>query len=182
MAQLVEQRIRNAQAVGSSPTSSSTSEQSPLCSGLFFALGRKIGHPPAPLLLLTEKGHAHVACSLASALTTALAVYQLFSVKYAPLALIHGADFSFYKLPLYLLRKPRLRLSGCRSSSAKSHARFGCSVASALADASLSLPAFCGITFTQHPCPSSPKKVTLASPVRLQARSRRLCAHAVACS
>ena len=56
-------------------------EQSPLCSGLFFALGRKIGHPPAPLLLLTEKGHAHVACSLASALTTALAVYQLFSVK-----------------------------------------------------------------------------------------------------
>lgn len=81
MAQLVEQRIRNAQAVGSSPTSSSTSEQSPLCSGLFFALGRKIGHPPAPLLLLTEKGHAHVACSLASTLTTALAVYQLFSVK-----------------------------------------------------------------------------------------------------
>ena len=60
--------------------------------------------------------------------------------------------------------------------SAKSHARLGCSVASALADASLSLPAFCGITFTQHPCPSSPKKVTLASPVRLQARARRLCA------
>ena len=121
---------------------------------LFFQNSRRC----APLLLLPEKGHARVACSLASALTTALARYQPFSVKSAPLALIHGADFPFYRLPLYLLRKPRLHLSGCRSSSAKSHARLGCSVASALADASLSLPAFCGITFTRHPCSSSPKK------------------------
>ena len=163
---------------GSFSFSPATSEQSPLCSDYFFQNSRRY----APLLLLSEKGHTRVACSLASALTTALARYQPFSVKSAPLALIHGADFPFYRLPLYLLRKPRLHLSGCRSSSAKSHARLGCSVASALADASLSLPAFCGITFTQHPCLSSPKKVTLASPVRLQARARRLCAHAVACS
>lgn len=131
-----------------------TSEQSPLCSDYFFQNSRRC----APLLLLSEKGHARVACSLASARTTALARYQPFSVRSAPLALIHGADFPFYRLLLYLLRKPRLHLSGCRSSSAKSHARLGCSVASALADASLSLPAFCGITFTQPPCPSSPKK------------------------
>ena len=39
--------------------------------------------------------------------------------------------------------------------SAKSHARFGCSVASALADASLSLPAFCGKTIAQRPCSSA---------------------------
>ena len=176
--QAVRQRTLTPSPVGSNPASPATSEQSPLCSDYFFQNSRRY----APLPLLSEKGHTRVACSLASALTTALARYQPFSVRSAPLALIDGADFPFYRLLLYLLRKPRLRLSGCRSSSAKSHARFGCSVASALADASLSLPAFCGITFTQLPCPSSPKKVSLASPVRLQARARRLCAHAVACS
>ena len=55
----------------------------------------------------------------------------------------------------FLFRKSRLHLSGCRSSSAKSHARLGCSVASALADASLSLPAFCGKTIAQRPCSSA---------------------------
>ena len=40
---------------GSNPFSSATPEQSSLCSGLFFAFGRKISHPPAPLLLLFRK-------------------------------------------------------------------------------------------------------------------------------
>ena len=41
--------------MGSSPSVSTTSEQSPLCSGFFFCLRQKRSHPPAPLLLLFRK-------------------------------------------------------------------------------------------------------------------------------
>ena len=72
-----------------------------------------------PCSSFSAKRRTPGACSLASALTTALARYQPFSVKSAPLTLIHGADFPFYRLLLYLFRKSRLRLSGCRSSPQK---------------------------------------------------------------
>ena len=39
---------------GSSPASRTTSEQSPLCSGVFLCLRQKRRHPPAPLLLLSN--------------------------------------------------------------------------------------------------------------------------------
>ena len=52
----VEQLTRNEQAVGSIPTTSSTSEQSPLCSDVFLCLGQKRRHPPASLLLLFNCG------------------------------------------------------------------------------------------------------------------------------
>ena len=64
------------EAVGSSPSVSTTSEQSPLCSGLFFA---KISRPPAPLLLLFAKSHARLTCSVVNALTTVRCRYQLFA-------------------------------------------------------------------------------------------------------
>ena len=40
---------------GSTPAAGTTSEQSPLCSGVFLCLGQKRRHPPAPLLLLFRK-------------------------------------------------------------------------------------------------------------------------------
>ena len=49
MAQLVAHMTGGHGAAGSSPVTPTTSEQSPLCSDLFFS---KISHPPASLLLL----------------------------------------------------------------------------------------------------------------------------------
>ena len=40
--------------MGSSPTTGTTSEQSPLCSDVFLCLWQKRCHPPAPLLLLSK--------------------------------------------------------------------------------------------------------------------------------
>ena len=40
--------------VGSSPTTGTTSEQSPLCSDVFLCLRQKRRQPPAPLLLLSK--------------------------------------------------------------------------------------------------------------------------------
>ena len=45
----------------------------------FYACGFKISHPPAPLLLLCAKGHARLACSVASVLATARCRYQPFA-------------------------------------------------------------------------------------------------------
>ena len=39
---------------GSNPVGRTTSEQSPLCSGVFLCLWQKRRHPPAPLLLLSN--------------------------------------------------------------------------------------------------------------------------------
>ena len=48
--------------------------------GDFYAFGIKCRLALIPLLLLSETGHAQVACSLASALTTALLRYHPVSV------------------------------------------------------------------------------------------------------
>ena len=40
--------------MGSSPTTRTTSEQSPLCSDVFLCLWQKRRHPPAPLFLLSK--------------------------------------------------------------------------------------------------------------------------------
>ena len=45
----------------------------------FYACGFKITLPPAPLLLLCAKGHARLACSVASVLATARCRYQPFA-------------------------------------------------------------------------------------------------------
>ena len=41
-------------AAGSNPVTPTTSEQSPLCSDIFYSYGIKECHPPAPLLLLSK--------------------------------------------------------------------------------------------------------------------------------
>ena len=60
------------------------SEQSPLCSDVFFASGRcicrkKAAVAPLPCSSFSAKGPARLACSLASALTTARCRYQPFA-------------------------------------------------------------------------------------------------------
>ena len=73
------------EAGGSNPlTQTTTSEQSPLCSGVFFAFGRcicrkKAAVAPLPCSSFSAKGPARLACSLASALTTARCRYQPFA-------------------------------------------------------------------------------------------------------
>ena len=49
-----------------------------LCSGLFLS-SENAYFPPAPLLLLCAKGHARLACSVASVLATARCRYQPFA-------------------------------------------------------------------------------------------------------
>ena len=73
------------EAGGSNPlTQTTASEQSPLCSDVFFASGRcicrkKAAAAPLPCSSFSAKGHARLACSLASALTTARCRYQPFA-------------------------------------------------------------------------------------------------------
>ena len=73
------------EAGGSNPlTQTTASEQSPLCSDVFFAFGRCICHKkaavaPLPCSSFSAKGPARLACSLASALTTARCRYQPFA-------------------------------------------------------------------------------------------------------
>ena len=55
------------------------SEQNPFAPAYFYACGFKISLPPAPLLLLCAKGHARLACSVASVLATARCRYQPFA-------------------------------------------------------------------------------------------------------
>ena len=73
------------EAGGSNPlTQTTASEQSPLCSDVFFASGRcicrkKAAVAPLPCSSFSAKGPARLACSLASALTTARCRYQPFA-------------------------------------------------------------------------------------------------------
>ena len=73
------------EAGGSNPlTQTTASEQSPLCSDVFFAFGRcicrkKAAVAPLPCSSFSAKGPARLACSLASALTTARCRYQPFA-------------------------------------------------------------------------------------------------------
>ena len=73
------------EAGGSNPlTQTTASEQSPLCSGVFFAFGRcicrkKAAVAPLPCSSFSAKGPTRLACSLASALTTARCRYQPFA-------------------------------------------------------------------------------------------------------
>ena len=84
------------EAGGSNPlTQTTASEQSPLCSGVFFAFGRcicrkKAAAAPLPCSSFSAKGHARLACSLASALTTARCRYQPFAAA-APCGAGDGA-------------------------------------------------------------------------------------------
>ena len=50
--------------VGSSPTTRTTSEQSPLCSDVFLCLWQKRRHPPASLLLLSKSQPLTLGCDL----------------------------------------------------------------------------------------------------------------------
>ena len=56
---------------GSTPVSRTTPEQSPLCSGFFFACGKKEVIRPLPCPSFSAKGHARLACSVVNALATA---------------------------------------------------------------------------------------------------------------
>ena len=47
-------RTPTLKVAGSNPVGRTTSEQSPLCSGVFLCLWQKRRHPPAPLLLLSN--------------------------------------------------------------------------------------------------------------------------------
>ena len=84
------------EAGGSNPlTQTTASEQSPLCSGVFFAFGRcicrnKAAVAPLPCSSFSAKGPARLACSLASALTTARCRYQPFAAA-APCGAGDGA-------------------------------------------------------------------------------------------
>ena len=84
------------EAGGSNPlTQTTASEQSPLCSDVFFASGRcicrkKAAVAPLPCSSFSAKGPARLACSLASALTTARCRYQPFAAA-APRGSNRGA-------------------------------------------------------------------------------------------
>ena len=84
------------EAGGSNPlTQTTASEQSPLCSDVFFASGRcicrkKAAVAPLPCSSFSAKGPARLACSLASALTTARCRYQPFAAP-APCGSNRGA-------------------------------------------------------------------------------------------
>ena len=103
-----------------------TSEQSSLCSGLFFACGIKISHPPAYLLLLIRKKARLVhllGCKRPR--NGSLSLPPFFDE--APVA--RGIFFGWLNhVAASLLAQPRfciktrLHCIGCRSLSAKSHA------------------------------------------------------------
>ena len=71
--------VRDQEAAGSSPATPTTSEQSPLCSDFFFAYGKKEVIRPLPCSSFSAKGHARLACSVASALTTVRGRYHPFA-------------------------------------------------------------------------------------------------------
>ena len=60
-------------------TAPATSEQSPLCSGFFFAFGEKEAIRPLPCSSFSAKGHARLACSVVNALATAHSRYHPFA-------------------------------------------------------------------------------------------------------
>ena len=68
---LVERYVRDVEAAGSNPVTSTTSEQSPLCSDVFFCLWHK--KPPGaslPCSSSPQKVTLRLRCSLVNALTT----------------------------------------------------------------------------------------------------------------
>ncbi len=79
VAQVVACLVRDQEAAGSSPATPTTSEQSPLCSDFFLAYGKKEVIRPLPCSSFSAKGHARLACSVASALTTARGRYHPFA-------------------------------------------------------------------------------------------------------
>ena len=112
-----------------------TSEQSPLCSDIFFAPGRlylpqKAAVAPLPCPSFSAKGPARLACSLASALTTARCRYQPFAAA-APRGAGDGAGRACRTGKRATSEQSPL----CSSFSAKGPARLACSLASALTTA-----------------------------------------------
>ena len=84
--------LRDAEAAGSSPVTSTTPEQSSLCSGLFFYLRQKKSHPPVLLLLLSVKGLARLTCPTVNGSATVRCRCQPFAVK-SPTAKNSGVSF-----------------------------------------------------------------------------------------
>ena len=162
------------EAGGSNPlTQTTASEQSPLCSDVFFASGRcicrkKAAVAPLPCSSFSAKGPARLACSLASALTTARCRYQPFAAA-AP----RGAGDGPGRARRTEKTRRRSRQYGVRPSEKpprRCKVRFAPTSFLLLADASAA---------KKPPSPRSlappfPQKAPLGSPVRLQARSQRL--------
>ncbi len=113
---LVERYVRDVEAAGSNPVTSTTSEQSPLCSDVFFCLWHK--KPPGaslPCSSSPQKVTLRLRCSLVNALTT-LRLANNFLRKRTRALFFSGLQ-SLYKIPAGEAQRDFPALSGHRLKS-----------------------------------------------------------------